>query len=175
MSLGLKSKTVKLLPNDHEWKNLYYLEKSKIEKLIGDKIISIEHVGSTAIKTICAKPIIDIAISLRKHEDGFECINLIESLGYVYRGECGIQGRYFFRTDDEIVKFHIHMFEVTSLEWENQILFRDYLIENKDIAKKYQELKIKLMNVCFGNRDLYTERKGQFISETIEKARMQMK
>jgi len=171
MILGLKLNTIELVPYDPDWEKAFVEEKKKIAEILGDKIISIEHIGSTAIKSILAKPIIDIAISLRKYEDGFECIKPLESIGYLYKGENGILGRHYFRTNDEIVKFHLHLFVITSEEWENHILFRDYLNKNINEAKKYEKLKLSLIKKYKGNRELYTENKSSFCKEIIEKAR----
>ncbi len=170
MILGLRSKTIELLPHDPEWEKAFFEEKQKIVKLIGDKIIGIEHIGSTAIKTIHAKPIIDIAISLEKYSDGFECIESLNSIGYLYKGEYGVLGRHFFRTNDEIVKFHLHMFEITSNEWKNHILFRNYLNQNPGKAKEYEALKFKLLKEFPDERELYTRNKGPFIQKIIEEA-----
>ena len=109
-----KVKKIELIPHDPEWENIFTEEKSKIKGKIGDVVLDIQHVGSTSIKTICAKPIIDIGISIRKYEDGFECVKPLEGLEYLYKGECGVPGRHYFRTKDDIVKFHISMFpEIT--------------------------------------------------------------
>src|SRR4030042_5217166 len=109
--IGLKRKTLKLVPFNSEWENIFRNEKEKILHGIKDYIISIEHIGSTSIENIYSKPIIDICISIKKYDDGFKCETFLESIGYIYKGDFGIPGRHFFRTNDEIVKFHIHMFE----------------------------------------------------------------
>lgn len=171
MILGLRSKVIKLIPHAPEWEEVFIEEKRRIKEKIGDIVLDIEHVGSTSIKTICAKPIIDIGISIRKYEDGFECVKPLENLGYLYKGECGVPGRHYFRTNNDIVKFHISMFPVTSEEWKDHILFRDYLNQNPDVARKYEELKFKLMNEFAGDRVRYTESKDPFIKKVLEKAR----
>ena len=172
MILGLRSGTIELVSHDPQWEEAYQGEKQRIEALIHDKIIGIEHIGSTAIKTICAKPIIDMAISLRKYEDGFECIQPLESIGYLYKGESGIPGRHYFKTNDEIVKYHLHMLKISSEEWQNHILFRDYLNENPADAKKYEELKLRFMKEYQGSRELYTEKKIPFCKSMIKKAKI---
>lgn len=171
MILGLKSKRVELIPHDPEWKKVFLEEKRKLKGTIGSIVLDIEQVGSTSIKTICAKPIIDIGISISKYEDGFECIRPLEGLGYLYKGECGVLSRHYFRTNDDIVKFHSSMFPVASEEWKDQILFRDYLIQNPDIAREYEKLKLKLMNEFSGDRLQYWQHKAPFIKSVLEKAK----
>jgi len=171
MILGLKSKEIELIPHDPEWEKVFLEEKRKLKEIIGDIVLDIEHVGSTSIKTICAKPIIDIGISIRKYEDGFECIKPLEELGYLYKGECGVPRRHYFRTNDVIVKFHISMFPVASEEWRDQILFRDYLNQNPDIAREYEKLKFKLMKEFSGDRFQYWQHKAPFIKSVLEKAK----
>ncbi|NMC67292.1 MAG: GrpB family protein [Spirochaetales bacterium] len=171
MIIGLKSNKVKLVKYNPKWEEEFLIEKMKIWNLIRDKIIEIEHIGSTAIKGIHAKPIIDMAISIRKFEDGLECVKPLESIGYLYLGENGIPKRHYFRTNDEIVKFHLHFFLISSKEWENHILFRDYLNKNRNEAKRYDKLKLTLAKKYKTNRELYTEGKTSFCKEIIEKAR----
>ena len=175
MVLGLKLNEIELVPHDPEWEKAFLEEKERIAKIISNKIIGIEHVGSTAIKTIKAKPIIDIAISLKKYDDGSDCIDPIVSIGYEYKGEFGVPGRHFFRTNDEFVKFHLHMFEISSKSWNDLIFFRDYMNRNPEKAKEYEDLKFRLRQECQGNRDLYTQHKETFVKEILEKASKEKK
>ncbi len=173
--IGLKRKTLTLVPFNPEWKNIFQGEKEKIVHGIKDHIISVEHIGSTSIENIHSKPIIDICISIDKYDDGFKCIKYLESTGYIYKGDFGIPGRHFFRTDDDIVKFHIHMFEKESINYRNHLYFRDYLRKYPEEAKKYERLKLKLKEKCKDNRDLYTEKKGKYIGKIIKKAVFEFK
>jgi GrpB-like predicted nucleotidyltransferase (UPF0157 family) len=168
--IGLKRKTLNIVPYDPNWKLYFNEEKERLFNKISNYIISIEHIGSTAINNLHAKPIIDMAISLKKYDDGFECVPFMEKLGYLYKGEYGIPGRHFFRTNDDIVKFHIHMFAIDDPKWEYHIKFRDYLNNNPDEAKEYEKLKFDLIKKYNNDRELYTDGKSKFINRILKKA-----
>lgn len=171
MTIGLKRGLLELVPYDPEWEVFFNNEKNEIRKAIGQFILAIEHIGSTSIKNMCAKPIIDIAIGLKKYDDGFKCVEGLSKIGYLYFGERGIPGRHYFRRDSEIVKFHLHMHEITSEEWKNHILFRDYLRNHEKEAKEYTELKYDLKHKFGNDIEKYTEAKAEFINNILKKAK----
>jgi GrpB-like predicted nucleotidyltransferase (UPF0157 family) len=90
-----------------------------------------------------AKPVIDIAVAVLDFDRLQVCIKPLEEIGYEYRGELGIPRRHYFVLGDPR-RCHLHMNEISSTEWENQILFRDALIEHKELAEAYAALKIDL-------------------------------
>ncbi len=171
MTIGLKRGLLELVSYDPEWGIFFDNEKNRLRKSIGHIVLAIEHVGSTSIKNMCSKPIIDIAIGLEKYDDGFKCVEPLRRIGYLYLGERGIPGRHYFRRDSEIVKCHIHMFEISSTEWESHIMFRDYLRNHEEEAKEYALLKYDLKQKHGDDREKYTEAKTEFINKIIEKAR----
>jgi GrpB-like predicted nucleotidyltransferase (UPF0157 family) len=168
--IGLKQQTIDLIPYNPQWKKLFRTEKSRLLKIIGNNILSVEHIGSTAIENICSKPIIDICVGLKDFYDGYKCEKPLEKAGYLFKGEFGISGRHYFMTDNEIVKFHIHMYEITSDNYKNHLRFRDYLINEPESAKEYESLKLKLKEKYKDNRKKYTEGKSRFIKRIIKKA-----
>lgn len=171
MTIGLKRGLLELVAYDPEWGAFFNKEKNKIRKTVGQFTLAIEHIGSTSIKDMCAKPIIDIAIGLEKYDDGFKCVEGLSKIGYLYLGEHGVPGRHFLRTDSDVVKCHIHMYEITSAEWENHILFRDYLSNHEKEAKEYASLKNDLVKQFGNNREKYTETKAEFINNILKKAK----
>lgn len=171
MTIGLKRRSLELVSYDPEWEIFFNNEKNRIRKSIGHIVLAIEHIGSTSIKNMCAKPIIDIAIGLEKYDDGFKCVEPLRRIGYLYLGEHGVQGRHYFRTDSDIVKCHIHIFEISSTEWESHIMLRDYLRNHEKEAKEYTLLKYGLKQKYGDDREKYTEAKAEFISKILKKAR----
>lgn len=169
--VGLKRGTLTVVPYDPEWRKFFAKERKRILNTIGQYIVTLEHVGSTAVQDMCAKPIIDIAVGLKKFTDGFKCVKGLTTIGYMYRGEFGIPGRHYFRTDSKIVTCHIHMHEIASERWENYILFRDYLRTHKKEAGEYAVLKKDLLRKYSSDREKYTEAKAGFINEILQKAR----
>lgn len=171
VSIGLKRGTLELVRYDPEWERFFDSEKKRIEKSIGEFIVAIEHIGSTSIKNMYAKPIIDIAIGLEKYDDGFKCVEGLSKIGYLYLGEHGISERHYFRTDSDIVKCHIHLHEISNKEYRNHILFRDYLRDHKEDVKEYALLKHNLIRKFGNNREKYTEAKTKFINNISKKAK----
>lgn len=168
--LGLEPDVVKLYPHDGGWRCLFETEKKKLQSTIGEFVLDIQHVGSTAIPGIPAKPIIDIAIAVHNFEEAEICIAPIERLGYVYRGENGIARRHYFRKGEPRTH-HLHLMEASSRNWENQILFRDYLRQHPAAAHDYAALKNKLARLHRKNRQEYTLQKAPYIEEILRLAR----
>ena len=172
--LGLPKGIVRLETYDPEWIRAYEKEKSIIEDCIRNYIIDIQHVGSTSIEGLIAKPIIDIAVGVPSLVEGHKCIEPLEQIGYEYKGEAGVVGRLYFTKDDGIIRIHhIHIEEVGSTNWWNQILFRDYLRLHNDARDEYGELKKILAQKYANDRETYTERKADFILDIIVRAKEQ--
>lgn len=168
--LGLEKGAVRLVAYDPKWKRLFEAEKASLQGVLGTKILDIRHIGSTSIPGMPAKPIIDIAIAVTDFEEAKGCIRLIEGLGYEYRGEFGMPRRHYF-VKGEPRLFHVHMSEIDSLEWQNTILFRDYLCTHEKAAREYAELKTQLALKYPRDRDAYLEGKTAFVEGVIRMAR----
>ncbi|MBV7334691.1 GrpB family protein [Chloroflexi bacterium TSY] len=167
--LGLKSGTVKLYPYKIEWNELFLQEKNRLMSAIGNDILKIEHVGSTAILGIPAKPIIDIAVAVTNFEEATCCIQPLESIGYHFKGEYGIPRRHFF-LKGEPTTHHLHMNEITSADWRQMLAFRDYLRNHPHIAQEYVMLKQNLAHRYANDRPAYTSAKSSFITTVLQKA-----
>ena len=144
-------------------------EAAQIREAIGEIITSIEHIGSTSINGIAAKPIIDIAVGAGKIADGESCVRPLENIGYEYRGEHGIAGRFYF-VKGEPRTHHLHLVEIGSDFWRSHLLFRDYLRENQAVAEDYENLKKELAKRYAENREAYTNGKAAFIENVLKTA-----
>lgn len=169
--LGLKRGTIRLVAHTTEWSKSFEEEKQKLKSILAGSILKVEHIGSTAIPAIIAKPIIDIAITTVHFEDGFKCVAALEDYGYLYKGENGIEGRHYFSTDDDVVKFHLHMFPEGHEKLMDHLLFRDYLIAHPEEAGGYNDLKLQLREQFPTDRLAYTEGKHDLITEILNQAR----
>jgi GrpB-like predicted nucleotidyltransferase (UPF0157 family) len=167
--LGLKRGTVELAPHAEEWHRLFAQEEARLRDAVGEHVAAIEHVGSTAICGISAKPIIDIAVGVREIADAEKCVRPLEGMGYEYRGENGIPGRYYF-IKGEPRTHHLHMVELGSEFWKSHLLFRDYLRRRPEVAKGYEAVKIELARKYPDDRGAYTDGKGVFIRSVLEAA-----
>jgi GrpB-like predicted nucleotidyltransferase (UPF0157 family) len=168
---GLRKGIIVLQEHRPEWAQDFQEEKAKILEKIGDRVIDVMHIGSTAIRGIAAKPILDIGISIAHFDRGLQCVEPLAALGYLYKGENGIAERHYFRTNAAVITGHIHMFTVDHPALRDHLLFRDYLNEHPQEALRYHELKQQLARQNSNDREQYTLGKATFIREILEKAR----
>jgi GrpB-like predicted nucleotidyltransferase (UPF0157 family) len=167
--IGLERGIVKVAPYTAEWERLFEEEKALLQAAIGRYVLDIQHVGSTAIPGIVAKPIIDIAIAVANFEEASVCIEPVERLGYEYRGENGIPRRHYFVKGDPRT-YHIHMNELGSRDWQKLVRFRDYLVQHPDLAEAYAALKTELAGRYPTDREAYQEGKAPFIERVLGEA-----
>ena len=167
--IGLQTGIVKLVPYTSKWRRLFDQEKARLQAAVGDYVLDTQHVGSTSIPAMAAKPIIDIGIAVQNFEKATICIKPIEKLGYKYKGEYGIPRRHYFVKGNPRTH-HIHMVEVNSRDWETMLLFRDYLTQHSELAEEYVELKLKLAQQFPTNRQAYQDAKSQFIERVLQLA-----
>lgn len=169
--IGLKRGTVKLSRNKPEYSRSFEREKEKLIKILGVDATIIQHVGSTAIPYILAKPIIDIGIVVKSLSGAKKYIGKLKNVGYILKQE-DRSDRLFFTKGPENGRTHyLHVGELGSGYVEDMILFRDYLKEHRDIAKKYEELKKRLADLYSENRELYTSKKEEFIIGMIKESK----
>jgi GrpB-like predicted nucleotidyltransferase (UPF0157 family) len=151
------------------WHRQFAEEEARVREAVGGHVVAIEHVGSTAICGIAAKPIIDIAAAVREAADAGRCVRPLEKIGYEYRGEGGIAGRYYF-VKGEPRTHHLHMVELGSDFWRSHLTFRDYLRTHRGAAEEYERLKRELAVKHERDRGAYTEGKSMFIREVLKRA-----
>lgn len=171
--IGLKRGTVKLLPHNPKWADLFETEKKILLKALDGLVVDIQHIGSTSIPGIPAKPIIDISIGIKSMRNSKSFIKIFEDLGYEYRPEFGgpnIQ-LLFVKGPEEKRTHYIHLMKYNGSIWKNDLAFRDFLRGNKARAKEYAKLKEELAKKFVDDRTSYTSSKGNFIHETIKMAK----
>jgi len=168
---------IRIADYDALWPVLYEEEKGRVLAAIGPWVADIQHVGSTAVPGLGAKPIIDIMVGLRSLDDARHCIAPLEAIGYQYIPEYEDElpeRRYFRRPGGDIYRgrgtHHLHMVETTSEFWRRLLLFRDYLRGHPEVAREYESLKQELAARYGADREGYTEAKTAFIRALEEKA-----
>ena len=163
---------ISLTEHRTNWKKWYCEEKNNIQEILKPDIMyKISHIGSTAVDTIWAKPIIDIMVEIPKENDMEEIKKQLVGNGYICMSHTS--NRISFNkgyTDNGFAEkvFHLHLRYVGD---NDELYFRDYLNEHKDVAKQYEEFKLKLWKKYEYNRDGYTNAKTEFIKEYTEKAK----
>lgn len=152
------------------WSTQYEQERIHILNAIGNTIVDIQHIGSTAVPKLAAKPVIDILLGLKQVPPTPTQVSSLEALGYLYCGELGIPGRHYFRRG--MPRTHqIHAVQVGSEFWKTHILFRDFLKTHPEAAQQYEALKRKLAVQFRYDRDRYTESKAPLIQQLLIQAK----
>ncbi len=167
--LGLARGTVRLESYNLSWPKLYESEAERIREVIDIEPHDIQHIGSTSIPGMVAKPIIDIAILVDSLAKAEEWEDKLASIGYLYKGiQPDMPDRRFFARgpeDRRIVYLHL----VNKDEFNRLIKFRDFLIKNKQVATEYAELKQRLATSNADNRRNYSKLKNDFIQGVLSK------
>ena len=163
--------SVLLKEYDPLWVSKFEADRTLISSALGGRAKRIEHVGSTSIPGMQAKPIIDIAVAVEAFLALDNNISKLEEIGYEYVPKIEFPHRRFFRRGQwGAGTHHLHIYELNSKDWNNIILFRDYLREHPDTAREYMNLKQRLASET-SDRQTYTDLKGPFIQLVIEKAK----
>lgn len=169
--IGLKHGTVKLKTHNQNWKKLFDKEKKIILKMFPGKIIEINHAGSTAIPGIKAKPIIDIFATIKSLSIAKLFKKNLERIGYIYKGNGGVAGRIIYMKENNgLITHHLQFVKPNSSIWKNQRIIKEYFLNHKDEAKKYEKLKTELAKKFPDNREKYTKGKDKFIKSIIKKS-----
>lgn len=146
MSLGLKRGIVQLEPHDKQWDEAAIQTIKKLKSILGDDAIDIQHIGSTAIPVIKAKPIIDIVVGVTDFDKVMLHNEQLRQVGIFYRGS-DVERQLLYVMGDmenDTRTHHIHIVKWNGTEWKNYIHFRDYLNANENVALCYQKLKEEL-------------------------------
>ena len=176
--LGLKRGTVALYPHEKAWETEAARTIQTLWAILGDAAADIQHVGSTAVPAICAKPIVDIAVAARSFDRILEKRQVLEAHGFHYRPGKNIEnqelfacGSYYEGTGEEQTHF-IHVVSAGSPDWQDYLNFRDYLNAFPEAAKAYEALKKSLAaaNPEDAGREKYLAGKHAFVRDTLQKA-----
>ncbi|MFB3909072.1 MAG: GrpB family protein [Candidatus Eisenbacteria bacterium] len=167
-ALGSEQNRVELVPTRPSWGWLFAFEAARIRDACGPRVVRVEWIGSTSVPSLLAKPILDLMPGIRTPKDGEASIAPMEALGYEYKGEFGIPGRFYFvRRRDGRSIVHAHFFPVDTPDWERHLLFRDRLRRDPATAAAYAALKSALAVRFAGDREAYTKAKTGFIERVV--------
>lgn len=157
---------IRLVPHDPEWANIYERAAADIRGALGSTALSVDHVGSTAIPGIVAKPVIDVEILVERYDPEAPYRGPLESLGYAFdhRDESHV---FFVRSFGEF-PLHVHVVEESS-DSRMMIKFRDYLRVHPDEARRYEDLK-KALAEQHDDANAYANAKSSYVLEIVRRA-----
>ena len=171
-AIGVPRDEVTLVDYQESWRQQFEQEKQRFFEACGENLTAVEHVGSTSVPGLLAKPLLDVAVALASFEDGEDVAFCITRLGYEYLGEHGIPGRFYFVLRDEGRSLvHLHMYEKGHSDLRDLIAFKTYLLHHPEAVEAYAELKRELHTKYRDDRSSYTSAKRAFIQSILSKAR----
>lgn len=162
----MRTKHVVVLPYDKKWKQDFIAIKNELVDALGSLVITIEHVGSTSVAGLAAKPIIDIDVVV-KADDVNKAIDALEGIGYIYEGNLGIEGREAFAYEgkEHLQIHHLYVCPEDSAELKRHLAFRDYLRRHPQDREKYGNVKLEAARKYPDDIDKYIEYKSPVIEE----------
>ena len=160
-----------MLPYDESWKADFEKIKAELEAVLGDLALSIEHVGSTSVEGLSAKPIIDIDVVIKDYSVFDDVSDKLASIGYFHEGDLGIKEReaFGYRDKPHLHKHHLYVCPAHSVELKRHTTFRDFLRANPDSAREYGLVKEKAAQLFPDDIDKYIEYKSPCIERLYEK------
>ena len=163
----MKTKKVIVLPYDAAWESAFEAIRAEIQTALGDLMLGIEHVGSTSVKGMSAKPCIDIDVVIRDYSVFDAVVQKLDAIGYIHEGDLGIKDREAFKYTDKphLMMHHLYVCPQYSEELNRHITFRDFLRINPEAVKKYSSIKEKAAELFPNDIDGYIEYKSPCIEE----------
>jgi GrpB-like predicted nucleotidyltransferase (UPF0157 family) len=170
--LGQHKRNLSIVPYQSGWKELFEQEADLLLRALGEKALCIEHIGSTAVPGLVAKPVIDIMVAVVSLTQATELIPVLEAIGYDYRAADTVPERLFFAKESS-PEYRTHHLNLTAQEsgfWKNQLAFRDYLRAHDQVAAEYGELKKHLAALYAQTHQLDRDGKTEFVTSVQELA-----
>ena len=163
----MQTKRVVVVPYDEKWEFAFEKIKIEIEAVIGDMILGIEHIGSTSVKGLSAKPCIDVDVIIKDYSVFDEIVRKLGSIGYIHEGNLGIKDREAFKYTEKphLMKHHLYVCPQYSEELHRHIIFRDFLRRNTQAVMKYSLVKEKAAELFPDDIDKYIACKTPCIEE----------
>lgn len=163
-------KHVVVEPYDEAWKDDFAAIRDELEAVLNGLVLRIEHVGSTSVEGLSAKPVIDIDVVISDRSVLPEVISALESIGYSHEGDLGIPGREAFKYEgkDHLKKHHLYVCAQDAEELKRHIAFRDYLRSDPDAVAEYSRIKEEGARLYPDDIDKYIEHKSPFIESVYK-------
>ena len=161
------TKHVVVLPYDKQWKQDFLQIKDELQNALGEMALRIEHVGSTSVQGLSAKPIIDIDVAIKDYSVFDDVVSALGSIGYQHEGNLGIEGREAFKYDgkEHLQQHHRYVCPQNSAELKRHIAFRNYLRNHPEAVREYSRVKEEGAALYPYDIEKYIEHKSPFIEK----------
>lgn len=166
----MQTTKVIVLPYDAKWKSDFEAIKMEIEAALGDLMIAAEHVGSTSVEGLSAKPCIDLDVVIQDDSVFDAVVRRLADIGYIHEGNYGIEGREAFKYLDKphLQTHHLYVCPQQSAELHRHVTFREFLRSNPEAAKRYGAVKEKAAQLFPNDIERYMAYKSPCIEELYE-------
>ncbi len=166
-----RAEPVVVVPYDPAWPASFERVRAPVAEALGDLAVGIEHIGSTAVPGLEAKPIVDVDVVIRRAGDLDEVMRRLGQLGYTHLGDLGIVGREAFRATKQMPRHHLYVCASGAVPLQAHLILRDALRGDPALAAQYGALKRELAERYREDRDAYTEGKSVFITAVLLRER----
>ena len=159
--------SVVVLPYDEQWEQAFAHIKDEIQEALGPLALRIEHVGSTSVRGLSAKPIIDIDVVIKDYSVFAAILTALEEIGYHHEGDLGIASREAFKYDgkEHLQKHHLYVCPQDSAELKRHVAFRNYLRSNPEAVIEYSRIKEEGAALYPKDIEKYIQHKSPFIEK----------
>ena len=162
---------VEIVPYDPAWSKGFEEEREALQSALGPWLVgSIEHIGSTAVPGLAAKPVIDIMAGVENLDRSRPAISVVATLGYCYFPYRPDSEHWFCKPSPTFRTHHLHLVPFGHQQWLRSIAFRDYLRAHASVATEYEALKRRLAQDFQFDREAYTEAKTPFVTRVTNVA-----
>ena len=163
----MRTSRVLVVPYNEAWVDAFEEIKGEIEAAIGDLIVGVEHIGSTSVEGLSAKPCIDVDVIIKDYSSFDEIVSRLARIGYIHEGDLGIKDREAFKYTDKphLMMHHLYVCPQYSEELHRHITFRDFLRSNADAAGEYSKVKETAARQFPNEIDKYIEYKTPCIEK----------
>ena len=167
----MSKKHIIVEPYNSGWKNEFEKIKTELDTVLGELALSIEHVGSTSVHGLSAKPIIDIDVIINDRSELGKVISALETIGYYHQGNKGINDReaFGYNGKEHMMKHHLYVCPKDSAELKRHLKFRDHLSSHPEAVKEYSRIKEEGAELYPDDIDRYIEHKSPFIEDIYRK------
>ena len=167
----MKTRQIIVVPYDPNWRSDFEAIRAEVEGAVGDLILGIEHVGSTSVEGMAAKPCIDIDVVIPDYSVFDAVVDRLNAIGYIHEGDLGIRDREAFKYADKphLQTHHLYVCPQTSAELHRHITFRDFLRSHPDAVHQYSAVKQQAAQLFPNDIDAYIAYKSECIKKIYQK------